>query len=166
MRTDLFRPMMVVTFCIDTHEQEVLLVKKVKPSWQRNLYNGIGGKVEPGESSWRAAIREFNEEARYDGSSNVPWRRFAVETWKDYELHAFALYSTEMPGFINWRYDDLVKNKFNDAGEELYWYSLDAIHEADDVIGNLKWMLPLARDPRAPFAAVSTSADIKEMPTW
>jgi ADP-ribose pyrophosphatase YjhB (NUDIX family) len=41
---------------------DVLLIRKCKPAWQKGLLNGIGGKVELGETNKGACIREFREE--------------------------------------------------------------------------------------------------------
>ncbi len=43
--------------------ERVALIRKLKPEWQRGWLNGIGGKVEPGESPLSAMVREFEEEA-------------------------------------------------------------------------------------------------------
>jgi 8-oxo-dGTP pyrophosphatase MutT (NUDIX family) len=52
----------VVGFCINGDRSEVLLIEKQKPAWQRGKLNGVGGKIEPGESPIDAMIREFREE--------------------------------------------------------------------------------------------------------
>jgi len=41
----------------------VWLIKKVKPEWQKGLYNGIGGKIEGGENVLFSAKREIKEES-------------------------------------------------------------------------------------------------------
>jgi len=41
----------------------VWLIKKVKPEWQKGLYNGIGGKIEEGENVLFSAKREIKEES-------------------------------------------------------------------------------------------------------
>lgn len=41
----------------------VALIRKLKPTWQAGKWNGIGGKVEVGEASYDAMVREFYEEA-------------------------------------------------------------------------------------------------------
>lgn len=51
----------VLGFMFDKDHTEVLLQHK-KSGWQKNKYNGIGGKVEPGECVTAAMIREANEE--------------------------------------------------------------------------------------------------------
>ena len=42
---------------------DILIVEKMKPAWQKGKYNLVGGKVEPGESPIQASIRELQEEA-------------------------------------------------------------------------------------------------------
>lgn len=44
---------------------QVLLILKDRPDWQKNRYNIPGGKIEPGESPVDAAIRELKEETGY-----------------------------------------------------------------------------------------------------
>lgn len=53
----------VCGFRISTDASQVLLIRKKKPVWQHGLLNGIGGKIEPGESVDYAMSREFHEEA-------------------------------------------------------------------------------------------------------
>jgi 8-oxo-dGTP diphosphatase len=54
-------------FCEDDPDGiEVWLIRKQRPSWQRGKLNGIGGKVEPGESGAMAMTREFREETGLD----------------------------------------------------------------------------------------------------
>lgn len=59
----------VVGFMFTTDLSKVLLILKNKPEWQSGKLNGIGGKVEDGETFHAALAREFLEEtgARFDG---------------------------------------------------------------------------------------------------
>lgn len=41
----------------------VALIEKRKPAWQVGKLNGVGGKIEPGETPVEAMVREFKEEA-------------------------------------------------------------------------------------------------------
>lgn len=52
----------VAGFAFDEKKERVLLIEKQKPEWQKGFLNGIGGKVETGESLWEAQMREFKEE--------------------------------------------------------------------------------------------------------
>jgi len=42
--------------------KKVYLIRKKKPKWQEDFLNGVGGKVEEGESFAACAIRETKEE--------------------------------------------------------------------------------------------------------
>src|SRR5690348_8536530 len=52
-----------VAFIFSEDLSKVLLVKKERPAWQKGFLNGIGGKIENGESSLECIKREVNEEA-------------------------------------------------------------------------------------------------------
>ena len=47
-------------------KDNVLLVLKDKPEWQKGKLNLPGGKVEDDESPLKAAVRELKEETGYD----------------------------------------------------------------------------------------------------
>lgn len=44
-------------------DRSVFLIKKIKPDWQRGLWNGLGGSIESMETSLDAMVREFYEES-------------------------------------------------------------------------------------------------------
>src|SRR5262245_6680033 len=52
----------VVSFLFDQRCERVLLMMKRRPAWQAGKRNGVGGKVEPGESVHDAMHREGLEE--------------------------------------------------------------------------------------------------------
>lgn len=52
----------VLGFCFDFGYHNVLLIEKNRPPWQAGKLNGIGGKIEEGESPAAAMAREFREE--------------------------------------------------------------------------------------------------------
>lgn len=56
----------------------VALVRKARPAWQAGKWNGIGGKIEPGETPAAAMRREFSEEAGLDVAG---WQHLACLTF-------------------------------------------------------------------------------------
>ena len=49
-------------FLFSLDRQRVLLIRKRRPAWQAGKLNGLGGKIEPGETPDAAARREVLEE--------------------------------------------------------------------------------------------------------
>ena len=53
----------VIGFMFNGDLSWVCLIQKNRPEWQAGKLNGIGGKVDPGETALQAMCREFKEEA-------------------------------------------------------------------------------------------------------
>lgn len=123
----------VVGFLLERPSERVLLVRKNKPSWQRGLLNGIGGKIEVDEDAHQAMEREWDEEI--DGS-RYEWRKFAFMTSPHTVVHCFAAETNHLPRDAG----------INDVGEELVTVHLSEIGKHRDCIRNLHWLLPLAFD--------------------
>lgn len=57
----------------------VVMVRKVKPPWQRGRLNFPGGKIEEGETAQEAVAREFREEVKEFAPPPVEkWRHFCT----------------------------------------------------------------------------------------
>lgn len=121
---------------------EVLLIHKTHPEWQAGRWNGIGGKVEPGESPLAAMRREAHEEANVD--DDAEWEHFATLTDPQhgaYEVHFFRL---DLSGHGN----DYVRHRIRTTGEEgVEWWpcALTGNPALCPVIPNLRWLIPMAR---------------------
>lgn len=69
----------VVGFCFSVDHTHVAIILKNRPEYQAGLYNGLGGKVEPGEESHDTMSREFEEETGvYIWGKN--WKHVGVKT--------------------------------------------------------------------------------------
>lgn len=55
-------PAYVIGFLFAPRWERVVLIEKRKPAWQAGLLNGVGGKIEPGETPEEAIARECAEE--------------------------------------------------------------------------------------------------------
>jgi 8-oxo-dGTP diphosphatase len=117
---------------------KVLLIRKNRPAWQAGKLNGLGGKLEPGETPLDAMRREFWEEA---GTRIEDWTERVVLTgvpsvadprgWRGHFFRAFA------------NGDALAACRAKtDEGLELH--STDPLPR--EVIPNLRWLIPLLLD--------------------
>lgn len=120
----------VVGFLFRDSGREVALVRKNRPDWQRGFLNGVGGRVEIGETASQAMEREFAEEA---AAKVVNWRNFGVLSAPDVPM-AVALYASETPASIATKTD-----------EEVGWYKLSELDRLQ-VVPNLRWIIPAARE--------------------
>ena len=57
------KPEYAVGFLFSSDRRRVLLIEKTHPRWQAGKLNGVGGRVEEGESACAAMVREMEEEA-------------------------------------------------------------------------------------------------------
>lgn len=117
-----------VGFLFDIHCQKVVLIRKVRPAWQRGKLNGVGGHIEENETPAAAMRREFMEEA---GRDEMQWTRFCVLSGDNYELHCFYCVS-----------DPRYANTPKGSEETIEVHPINPLPK--DVIPNLHWLIPLA----------------------
>jgi 8-oxo-dGTP diphosphatase len=120
----------VCGFYFDHVLKQVVLIWKNKPAWQAGKLNGIGGKIEPGETAAEAMHREFKEET---GIDHPAWDRVIIISGNDWEVHFFSAVGKA--------------NEFEYAttmeDEEVAKIEVDRLHDFD-YIPNLEWLIPLA----------------------
>jgi 8-oxo-dGTP diphosphatase len=84
-------------FIFDQARDHVLLIQKMRPAWQRGKLNGIGGKVEDGETFLQAMIRECWEETGISTDATKPhgeeWQPVATLKGENYHMEVFAMFS-------------------------------------------------------------------------
>lgn len=72
-------------FIFNEDYSEVIVIEKLRPEWQKGKLNGIGGKVEEGESAYTAMIRECKEETGLDIINWKPIGRM-IGDWGEVEV--------------------------------------------------------------------------------
>jgi 8-oxo-dGTP diphosphatase len=120
----------VCGFLFSPDRERVLLIRKNRPAWQAGKLNGVGGKVEAGETLHQAITREFREEA----GLTIPeqrWQHVLTLTGPDWTGHFFRAFGP---------IDDAVAI----TDEQLEIHSTAALPA--DTIPNLRWMVPLLLD--------------------
>lgn len=135
------------------HKDNVLLVEKNHPDWQNRLFNAISGKVDANETPMDSMVREFKEEVGFDG---LKWDLFCIETGADYMVYFYKCFVEKVPDAIP---------PTNDCGERLQWF-YTRHGTAARVVGNLHWLIPMARDWRSFVAKIETQDRIRENASW
>ncbi len=132
----------VAGFLFKDADERVLVIRKTHPEWQKGKLNGIGGKLENGETPVQAMRREFSEEA---GIFVNGWREFCTLNWKGGTVHFMR---------ATWNADMKEPRSMTD---ELVMWKASMICEwpGDSFIPNLRWLVPMARDKDSVFAIVN-----------
>lgn len=130
---------MVVGFLFDPGFFRVALIRKNKPDWQKGKANGIGGKIEAGETPLVAMAREFEEEA---GLTCLDWQQYlrldsGTNRW---ELNVF--------------YAVGPLHEVRTMEEEPVFIAAvpDVLYGRHTTVGNIPWLVAMAR-------AVGTGAE-------
>ena len=130
------RPDYVCGFLFSPDKEYVVLIRKQKPLWQAGSLNGVGGKIEEGETPMEAMRREFKEET---GVDVLYWKEFAtLGSGQDWRVHFFT---ADHPWYSSVRTQE---------SEEI------EIHKVADIprqvmIPNLRWLIPQALGNQAPW---------------
>lgn len=120
----------VCGFYFDHKLEQVVLIWKNKPAWQKGKLNGVGGKIEQDETPEEAMRREFLEET---GIDHLEWVPTVVITGSDWKVHFF-----HAVGKVNeFEYASTQEE------EEVAKIEVDRLHDFD-YIPNLEWLIPLA----------------------
>ena len=142
----------VVGFIFDSDRHRVALIRKNRPPWQAGLLNGVGGKIESGESAAQAMARETREEAGY---YIAPWQ------WKHFaELSG----SNDGPG-ESFRLQVFAATEDLSRLETTEGEAIEIVHISKinwmrhEMVANLPWLIGLAldhlEDGRPAFAIVT-----------
>lgn len=121
----------VVGFLFTQDGLLLAMVRKNKPEWQAGCLNGIGGKIEEGETPLQAMHREFMEETGVEG---VDWQPRLVLDGGHFVLNIFSAFDSK--SFLEVRTmeaEEIVKVQVNDLPDLR-------------TIDNLRWLVPLLLD--------------------
>lgn len=82
-------------FMFSLNRNNLLLIEKNRPEWQKGKLNGIGGKIEEGEKPVDAMVREFEEETGVKTDWRQ-WEMFAVMEGDASRIHYFRAFSEQV----------------------------------------------------------------------
>lgn len=124
----------VVGFLFSPCRDYVALIRKNKPAWQHGMLNGIGGKVEEGETPHGAMVREFAEEA---GRWHSEWDCFCNMRIPQADTRIFFFRA-----FL--RNEEDIKTVSSRTDEIVGWYFKPDWKPSLNLIPNLRWLIPMA----------------------
>ena len=111
---DLNKQLCVCGFLFNPEKNQVVLIKKNRPDFQKGLFNGVGGKVENGEFCIQAMEREFYEEA---GVVITNWNYFCKLEGDNYII------------FFYYAISDKFDSVYSVTDEEIYKLGIDFVRE-------------------------------------
>jgi len=76
-------------FLFDKTHENVLLIRKNRPSWQRLKLNGCGGHTEEGEEPEECISREFDEEVSHI-NAQIRWLYYAAMDNAEFRVDCFV----------------------------------------------------------------------------
>lgn len=115
----------------DPSLSKVLLIHKNRPEWQAGKMNGIGGKLEVGETTFEGISREVWEET----GLRIPitkWQHVIDLEAKDWVVHIFTT-----------TYKDLSK-AISKTDEEVEVCNVSSLPSS--IVPNLAWEIPICKD--------------------
>jgi 8-oxo-dGTP diphosphatase len=122
-----------VGFCFSPSLEEVVLIRKAKPDWQKGKLNGVGGSFEEGEDMFQCMEREFKEETTIEQKG---WQHFATG-W--YDCHQGSCAVHYLVSRFEARHHFIPRMPI----EQPDWYSINLVH-THLIIPNLLWLIPMA----------------------
>jgi 8-oxo-dGTP diphosphatase len=127
-------------FVFNNDLTKVLLIHKLTPAWQNGKVNGPGGKVEGDDNgdSLKSIVREIKEETDL---TTTP------EKWHYVGRHHSPTFDVDTFSYV---YEGKIEDAKSMEAQQIEWFDVSAIPE--NVIPNLKWLIPMAlekvQDPK------------------
>lgn len=124
----------VLGFMFSEGLDAVALIRKSKPAWQKGYLNGIGGKIEAGETPRAAMVREFAEETGWKTKPGH-WIQFLVMRGEEFAVHCFCTAGPVL---------ELVTQDVQEPVTLTWLAEVSALRAR--MIGNLPWIIFLGLD--------------------
>jgi len=148
---DVTLPEMKYTICFCVSGSDVLMIQRKRPP-NLNRWNGLGGKIEPGESALVNVVRELGEEAAIDLNASTRLEFHGIVTWN---LRPGAVQEQGMYVFVaRMSQADAQLAPLPDCDEgTLAWKPIEWVCDPanDDVADNLPSFLPRILEESVPL---------------
>jgi len=120
---------------------EIAMIRKKRPIWQVDKLNGVGGKLEGGETADQCMAREAFEEM---GIEDAKWFLLAKLDGDDFAVYFYAAFGVDF---------DPLQAK---TDEEIEFVNISGIFDTEtttyhEIMPNIKTMIGLALDKSSGF---------------
>lgn len=119
-------------FIFNTDHSKVLLIHKTKPAWQKGKLNGLGGKLEEGETIQQCIAREVAEESGLK-ISRTEWVHVGKLHGNDFRVD---ILTTIFPGTLS--------EAQTVEDQEVQWCEVQDLPQ--NIMSNLSWLIPFCID--------------------
>ena len=126
------------TLCFLTRGDEILMLKR-NAAPNRGFWNGVGGKIDPGETPVDSCLREVREETGFRPES---LRFHGILTWEGYETSPGGLYIFSAPA------PNLDPQTTSEG--ELRWQPKEWVFTSPEVVDNIHIFGPAIYQDAAP----------------
>lgn len=126
-----------VGFAFNAEASKVVLIRKTRPAWQAGKLNGLGGKVDPGETPEHTMAREFFEECGVQ-TDPAEWHPFAKLASLDGDVICYRLF------------DDKVMQARSCEDQEIVIVDTDMNLLAQQGMSSVVWLVGIALDTSQP----------------
>ena len=125
-------------FCLESNR--VILINKLRPDWQKDYNNGIGGKVEENETYIQAMVRETLEESNLR-IGGIEWEWFCTMRSKA-ELDPWEVicYTTDISSMQFEGATTMEEERINK------WQLGNITTVNKHLLGNIPWLVGMALD--------------------
>lgn len=127
----------VCGFAFNNGGSKVLLIEKNRPAFQKGKLNGIGGKIEEGETIHSAMVREFKEETGLETRESY-WFLFCSLNVNARQSH----YNEEVIIHFLGMYTDKIWQAMAMTDEQIHLVDTAMVPKVS-VIPNLNWLIPM-----------------------
>lgn len=136
----------VVGFIVDLETKQVVLIRKNRPADQKGKLNGVGGRINVGESPVQAMVREAQEECGVRTTKDS-WLQFHYERRLDVTqqiptntcLYFYVCVATEETR-------NTVRTRTDEPVDLYEFEGHGTLRTQEPVVPSLHWLLPMALD--------------------
>ena len=135
----------VLGFYFSHMYDNVVLIEKQRPDWQKGKLNGVGGAIQEGESDLDAMVREFKEEV---GADVRNWVQYAIlQFMGDSELPVAEVVCFMAVGSFAennlWHFQEGERNSSGEIVKVVSISNLEAYRYS--ALADVPWLIEMAR---------------------